>query len=280
MPPMRRKPLTPNRIRRRPRPWWTILLWTTRRDEPATARDHRAPAETPATNGRPTDEGPRRRARREREERRAAQARAIAIENARREAKRNVAGRPSVEAKRPPRGLIRGLKALLWSALISVAAVGLGLLLYFTPIMAARVRGDHRSDDDQPGGGRAGRRGHARHAAAADRHRCRRRTGRDDPAGGHRQGAARVPVDVAHHDRRASPRRGQGLSGRPPPVRPGRRRLRHRHTAAGPALSRCRQPGSQRSAHEGGACRSCSRCARRWRDRSAASRRLRSRRSP
>jgi cell division protein FtsQ len=99
-----------------------------------------APAEAPAdeSTDESADEGPRRRARREREERRAAPARAIAIENARREAKRNVAGRPSVEAKRPPRGLIRGLKALLWSALISVAAVGLGLLLYFTPIMAAR----------------------------------------------------------------------------------------------------------------------------------------------
>jgi cell division protein FtsQ len=83
-------------------------------------------------------EGPRRRARREREERRAAQDRAIAIENARREAKRRVEGKPPEQAKRPARGLIRGLKALLWSALVSVIAVGLGLLLYFTPIMAAR----------------------------------------------------------------------------------------------------------------------------------------------
>lgn len=83
-------------------------------------------------------EGPRRRARREREERRAAQDRATAIENARREAKRRVEGKPPEQAKRPARGLIRGLKALLWSALVSVIAVGLGLLLYFTPIMAAR----------------------------------------------------------------------------------------------------------------------------------------------
>ena len=83
-------------------------------------------------------EGPRRRARREREERRAAQARATAIEDARREAKRRVVGVPAQEAKAPARGLIRGLKALLWSALISVVVVGAGLLLYFTPIMAAR----------------------------------------------------------------------------------------------------------------------------------------------
>ncbi|WP_293244215.1 cell division protein FtsQ/DivIB [Mycolicibacterium sp.] len=84
-------------------------------------------------------EGPRRRARREREERRAAQDRAMAIEHARREAKRRVTGRPSDEPKPPARGLIRGLKALMWSALVSVIAVGVGLLLYFTPIMSARV---------------------------------------------------------------------------------------------------------------------------------------------
>ena len=84
-------------------------------------------------------EGPRRRARREREERRAAQERATTIENARREAKRRVTGRSADEPKPPARGLIRGLKALMWSALISVLVVGAGLLLYFTPIMSARV---------------------------------------------------------------------------------------------------------------------------------------------
>jgi cell division protein FtsQ len=83
-------------------------------------------------------EGPRRRARREREERRAAQARATAIENARREAKRRAMGVPQEDAKRLGRGTIRGLKVLMWSALVSVVLVGLGLLLYFTPIMAAR----------------------------------------------------------------------------------------------------------------------------------------------
>ena len=107
-----------------------------------TPADEPAPDADPDADSDPDDgedfEGPRRRARREREERRAAQERAIAIENARREAKRRVEGKPPEQAKRPARGLIRGLKALLWSALVSVIAVGLGLLLYFTPIMAAR----------------------------------------------------------------------------------------------------------------------------------------------
>jgi cell division protein FtsQ len=83
-------------------------------------------------------EGPRRRARREREERRAAQARATAIENARREAKRRTLGRPDGDTKRLGRGAVRGLKVLMWTALLSVVVVGLGLLLYFTPIMSAR----------------------------------------------------------------------------------------------------------------------------------------------
>jgi cell division protein FtsQ len=86
----------------------------------------------------PDYEGPRRRARREREERRAAQARATAIEQARREAKRRVMGAPQEETKRLGRRTVRGLKVLMWSALVSVVVVGLGLLLYFTPIMSAR----------------------------------------------------------------------------------------------------------------------------------------------
>jgi cell division protein FtsQ len=97
-------------------------------------------ADPAATDEAATDfEGPRRRARREREERRAAQERATAIENARREAKRKVTGRSANEPKPPARGLIRGLKVLMWSALVSVIAVGVGLLLYFTPIMSARI---------------------------------------------------------------------------------------------------------------------------------------------
>lgn len=83
-------------------------------------------------------EGPRRRARRERAERRAARDRAMAIEQARREAKRRAIASAVDPTKSVPRGTIRGLKVLMWSALISVLAVALGLLLYFTPIMSAR----------------------------------------------------------------------------------------------------------------------------------------------
>lgn len=82
-------------------------------------------------------EGPRRRARRERAERRAAQARARAIEEARREAKRRVIG-ASGEPAPLPRGAVRGLKLLIWGVLIAVGAVGLGLVLYFTPVMSVR----------------------------------------------------------------------------------------------------------------------------------------------
>jgi cell division protein FtsQ len=111
--------------------------------EPTNANADEAVAETPQDAGLPPAaaadyEGPRRRARREREERRAAQARATAIENARREAKRKVMGGPPAETKRLGRRTVRGLKVLMWSALVSVLVVGLGLLLYFTPIMSAR----------------------------------------------------------------------------------------------------------------------------------------------
>src|SRR5512144_1029416 len=83
-------------------------------------------------------EGPRRRARREREARRAAQARAVAIEQARRDAKRRVQGKPAEDAKPVARGKVRGLKVMVWTVLLVTLFVGLGLLLYFTPIMAAR----------------------------------------------------------------------------------------------------------------------------------------------
>ena len=83
-------------------------------------------------------EGPRRRARREREARREAQARAVAIEQARRDAKRRVAGKSTEDAKPVGRGRVRGLKLVVWTTLLAVMFVGLGLLLYFTPIMAAR----------------------------------------------------------------------------------------------------------------------------------------------
>jgi cell division protein FtsQ len=103
---------------------------------PAETTENTEDAESAAA---PDFEGPRRRARREREERRAAQERATAIEQARREAKKRVVGQQADQTKTPARGVIRGLKVLMWSALASVVAVGLGLLLYFTPIMAARV---------------------------------------------------------------------------------------------------------------------------------------------
>jgi cell division protein FtsQ len=86
----------------------------------------------------PDYEGPRRRARREREQRRAAQARATAIEQARREAKRRALGKPADDTKKLGRGTVRGLKVLMWSALVSVIVVAVGLLLYFTPIMSVR----------------------------------------------------------------------------------------------------------------------------------------------
>ena len=82
-------------------------------------------------------EGPRRRARRERAERRAAQDRAQAIEDARREAKR-AARNPADAAKPAARGKVRGLKLAVTALLVAVVAVGLGLVLYFTPLMSAR----------------------------------------------------------------------------------------------------------------------------------------------
>jgi cell division protein FtsQ len=101
--------------------------------------DTETPGDEPTLAAAAADyEGPRRRARREREERRAAQTRARAIEQARREAKRRVDAGDKDDTKRLGRRTVRGLKLLMWSALISVIVVGLGLLLYFTPIMAAR----------------------------------------------------------------------------------------------------------------------------------------------
>ena len=83
-------------------------------------------------------EGPRRRARRERAERREAQQRAMAIEQARREAKRRARGQLAEE----PAGLadrtVKGLKLLVWLIVLTVVTVALGLVLYFTPVMSAR----------------------------------------------------------------------------------------------------------------------------------------------
>jgi cell division protein FtsQ len=93
--------------------------------------------ETPSTELAPSFEGPRRRARREREERRAAQARARAIEEARREAKRRLTGTQGMP-KPLARGAVRGLRVLTWVVLLSIAGLGLGLVLYFTPAMSVR----------------------------------------------------------------------------------------------------------------------------------------------
>ncbi len=83
-------------------------------------------------------EGPRMRERRERAERRAAQIRATAIEEARREAKRRVRG----EATETPKPLgtrnVRGLRLFIWLIVLAIISVGLGLILYFTPVMSAR----------------------------------------------------------------------------------------------------------------------------------------------
>ncbi len=112
-------------------------------DEPVTEQfdavaDETAPEPSAETDeDEPEFEGPRRRARRERAERRAAQERAMAIEEARREAKRQANGQVA-EAKTVTRGTVRGLKLLLATVVLTIVVVGLGLILYFTPLMSAR----------------------------------------------------------------------------------------------------------------------------------------------
>lgn len=102
------------------------------------------PVEEPSAEGSVTadpdadPEGPRRRARRERAERRAAQQRAIAIEEARRDAKRRLRGDVETEAAAPGINSVRGLKTLVCLTVLVVTAVSLGLVLYFTPLMSAR----------------------------------------------------------------------------------------------------------------------------------------------
>jgi cell division protein FtsQ len=82
-------------------------------------------------------EGPRRRARRERAERRAVQIRARAIEQARREAKRR-AWRRADEPKAVSTGTIRGVRLTLATLILAAVAIALGLMLYFTPVMSVR----------------------------------------------------------------------------------------------------------------------------------------------
>ena len=98
--------------------------------------------EQPFDGGQPADsaelEGPRRRARRERAERRAVQERAMAIEEARREAKRRLNGQLEAELTPPVGNSVRGLKTLIWVTVLAVVVVALGLVLYLTPLMSAR----------------------------------------------------------------------------------------------------------------------------------------------
>ena len=98
------------------------------------------PAETEATEADSDQEeefeGPRRRERRERAESKEAQARARSIEDARREAKRRT--RNPDPTKPDARGSVRGLRMVVAALLMIVVAVGLGLILYFTPLMSAR----------------------------------------------------------------------------------------------------------------------------------------------
>ena len=98
-------------------------------EDPDTAAGSDAPVD---------DEGPRRRARRERAERRAVQARATAIEDARREAKRRVLKASAETPKTLGKRAVRGLRLLTWAVILTVVSVGLGLILYFTPLMSAR----------------------------------------------------------------------------------------------------------------------------------------------
>lgn len=83
-------------------------------------------------------EGPRMRARRERMERREAQRRAIALEQARQEAKAAAKGKHVDAGKGAGRGKVQGLQSLLLVVLLTLITVGLGAILYFTPLMSVR----------------------------------------------------------------------------------------------------------------------------------------------
>jgi cell division protein FtsQ len=103
-----------------------------------TGADDGSTAEQGQTGEPDVVEGPRRQARRERAERREAQARAVAIEQARREAKRLARGHVGVETKPVPRGAVRGLRLVGVSVLLAAATTAIGLILYFTPVMSVR----------------------------------------------------------------------------------------------------------------------------------------------
>ena len=98
------------------------------------------PTEAEPTEAEPTEDtdGPRRRERRERAERRVAQQRDTAIEQARREAKRKARGQVVAEPRRPTARSVKGLRLIMWSIVLAAASIALALVLYFTPAMAAR----------------------------------------------------------------------------------------------------------------------------------------------
>lgn len=107
-------------------------------EDPADTPDEGIPDEDTSDEDIPDVEGPRRRARRERAERRAAQQRAMAIEQARREAKRRARGVTGPESPREAARQVKGLKLFVWTTLLALLSVALGLVLYFTPLMSAR----------------------------------------------------------------------------------------------------------------------------------------------
>lgn len=96
------------------------------------------PAEAGGQDAVEDSEGPRRRQRRERAARREAEQRATAIEQARREAKRRVRGQVAEEPRRITARTVKGLRLIIWSVVLTVTTVALGLVLYFTPAMSAR----------------------------------------------------------------------------------------------------------------------------------------------
>ena len=62
----------------------------------------------------------------------------MAIEEARREAKRRLRGQAAAEAAPAAVSSVKGLKTLIWLVVLTVVTVALGLVLYFTPLMSAR----------------------------------------------------------------------------------------------------------------------------------------------
>ncbi|MCV7194654.1 cell division protein FtsQ/DivIB [Mycolicibacterium brumae] len=104
----------------------------------AEAAEQAEQAEAAGESGTADFEGPRRRARREREERRALAEKARALELARLEAKRKAHAVAEPSAAGPSRGMVRGFKAAVLGVLAAAVIVGLGLVLYFTPLMSVR----------------------------------------------------------------------------------------------------------------------------------------------